>query len=81
MRKQSKIVSFLQDNFYLPIELINKILEFNGSLIHYENFNKIKYDLCKKAIIKRIDQVLPWLFEDIFDVNERIHFYKIFEKC
>jgi len=81
MIKQSKIVNFLQDKYFLPIELINEILELNGSLIHYKNFNKIKYDLCKKAIIKRIDKVVPWLFEDVFDETERVHFYKIFEKC
>ena len=81
MKKQCQIKTYLQNKKNLPLEICYEIKELLGSNIHHENFKKYQFDLCKYALITRINSYDSWIFEDIFDKDERIHIFKTFEKC
>ena len=65
----------------LPIEIVNEILEYSGSITHYKLFHNLREELCRKSMIMRITNTKSWEFEDIFDKEERFLIYTLFEQC
>lgn len=68
----------------LPIELVNKILDYRGEILHRENINKCKKELLFKSsmwICNHYGIECGYDMPDEIDKNEAINIYKNLLNC
>jgi len=71
----------MDTKIYIPNEVVDKIMEDHGGLIHREIFNKIRSPLKEKAFQRIWDTTLPFYFSERWGKNQGQYMMSFYQNC